>query len=58
MKWYQWRYRGPYWLWAVLVVLFYAGLATLVDELAQGPAAKNTRASVTIEPVDQGSLQE
>ena len=38
-RWYQRQYRGPYWLLAVLIVSVWAGLVTLVEELAPGPAA-------------------
>ena len=46
MKWYQWQYRGPYWLWAVIVVTIYALVITVFEELASGPAA-----TITVEEV-------
>ena len=45
-RWYQLRYRGPYWLLAVLIVSVWAALVTLVEELAPGPAA-----TITVEEV-------
>jgi hypothetical protein len=42
MKWYQWRYRGPYWLWAVIVVALWATVVSLVEDLADQPLAQVT----------------
>lgn len=39
-KWYQMRYQGPMWLWAILVVLGYALVITVFEELDLGPAAR------------------
>jgi len=42
MKWYQWRYRGPYWLWAIIVVALWATVVSLVEDLADDAQARVT----------------
>lgn len=40
MKWLQYRYRGPLWLWALAVTALYALVVILIDDLNTGPAAR------------------
>ncbi len=40
LPWYQRRYRGPYWVIAVLWVAIWAAVVGVIDYLDQGPAAR------------------
>ena len=42
MKWYEWQYKGPYWLWAVIVVAIWALVVSLVEELDNEPQTEVT----------------
>ena len=42
LPWYQRRYRGPYWLLAILIVSVWAVLVSLVEELDNEPQAEVT----------------
>jgi len=41
-RWYQRQYRGPYWLWAVIVVALWATVVSLVEDLADDSQARVT----------------